>query len=167
MSQSRKIKALALDPRDGNFQRLTLQTAESTRGLELRPKFEALAPAVRACCVLRAACAYVAPSCVLRVTDRGPCIDLQDQALIFEEFRQTADSRGREGTGLGLAMVKKLVELQGGTVRVESRRGEGSTFGVRLPLRPHRLAPARPARAALMDDDPTRLVLKSSLRAGL
>jgi signal transduction histidine kinase len=59
------------------------------------------------------------------------------QALVFEEFRQASGDhlRKSEGTGLGLALAKRFVELHGGTIRVESTPGEGSTFAFVLPQR--------------------------------
>ncbi len=70
------------------------------------------------------------------VTDTGIGIAPQDQALVFEEFRQVgADYTTKvEGTGLGLALTKKLVELHGGRIWVESDKGKGSTFTFTLPL---------------------------------
>src|SRR6185436_8218685 len=54
---------------------------------------------------------------------------------VFQEFRQTTDgARQAEGTGLGLALVKRFVELHDGHVHLESARGRGSTFTVVLPL---------------------------------
>jgi signal transduction histidine kinase/HAMP domain-containing protein len=72
------------------------------------------------------------------VTDTGIGVAAEDQALIFEEFRQAStDHAGkREGTGLGLALTKKLVELHGGTIAVKSELGTGSTFTFTLPVRP-------------------------------
>jgi len=71
------------------------------------------------------------------VRDEGIGIDPENHAVIFEEFRQVDGSARREfgGTGLGLALVKKFVELQGGHIRVASAPGEGSTFSFSLPVR--------------------------------
>ncbi|MGZ3461355.1 MAG: sensor histidine kinase, partial [Archangium sp.] len=71
----------------------------------------------------------------LVVRDHGPGIPPEQQRRIFERF-QKAPARGekREGFGLGLYIVRQLVDAHGGTVRVESREGEGATFTVELPL---------------------------------
>jgi signal transduction histidine kinase/CRP-like cAMP-binding protein len=70
------------------------------------------------------------------VTDSGIGIPAAHLERIFEEFEQVTHPAvgGQEGTGLGLAMVKKLVEMQGGTVHVASVVGEGSTFSFTIPL---------------------------------
>ena len=70
------------------------------------------------------------------VADTGIGIAPEDQAAVFEEFRQvgTADKKA-EGTGLGLALSRKFIELHGGKIWVTSRLGEGSTFTFTLPLR--------------------------------
>jgi signal transduction histidine kinase len=72
------------------------------------------------------------------VSDSGIGIASEDQAAIFEEFRQVGTDyvRKREGTGLGLALTRRFVELHGGTLRVESELGKGSTFTFTLPERP-------------------------------
>jgi signal transduction histidine kinase/DNA-binding response OmpR family regulator/ligand-binding sensor domain-containing protein len=71
------------------------------------------------------------------VIDRGIGISAEHQKVIFDEFRQldTATSRTYGGTGLGLSLVKKFVELQRGTVALKSEVGAGSEFTFTLPLR--------------------------------
>jgi len=70
------------------------------------------------------------------VADSGIGIAPEDQALVFEEFRQVGNDRVRqaEGTGLGLALAKRFVELHGGTIRLDSALGRGSTFTLVLPI---------------------------------
>jgi signal transduction histidine kinase len=74
----------------------------------------------------------------ISVSDTGIGIALEDQPKIFEEFRQVgSDSMHKtEGTGLGLTLAKKFVELHGGRIWVESEVGKGSTFSFTLPDRP-------------------------------
>jgi signal transduction histidine kinase len=68
------------------------------------------------------------------VADTGPGIAVEDLKRIFEEFQQTeAGLQQREGTGLGLALSKRLVELHGGRIWVDSKLGRGSTFVFTLP----------------------------------
>jgi signal transduction histidine kinase/signal transduction protein with GAF and PtsI domain len=70
------------------------------------------------------------------VCDTGIGIAPEDQALVFEEFRQVGrdGTRKAEGTGLGLALTKRFVELHGGAIRLDSTPGRGSTFSFTLPL---------------------------------
>jgi signal transduction histidine kinase len=71
------------------------------------------------------------------VRDNGPGIAPEDQERIFEEFQQAAAGREqREGTGLGLALSRRLVELHGGHIWVDSEVGKGSTFTFTLPVPP-------------------------------
>ena len=71
---------------------------------------------------------------LVAVTDTGPGIATDDQARIFEEFQQADHgAEQREGTGLGLALSKRLAELHGGRIWVESEPGKGSTFTFTLP----------------------------------
>jgi PAS domain S-box-containing protein len=72
----------------------------------------------------------------LLVRDRGIGIDPADQPQIFERFERAVSSRNYGGLGLGLYIVKRIVEAHGGTIRVESKAGEGAAFVVELPLRP-------------------------------
>ena len=78
----------------------------------------------------------------LSVHDTGIGIRPEHQETIFEEFRQldTGGERTQEGTGLGLAVSRRLVEAHRGRIWVESRYGRGSTFHVMLPLAPQRPA---------------------------
>jgi len=70
------------------------------------------------------------------VRDTGVGIAPEDQQAVFEEFRQVGASAAKqEGTGLGLALCRKFIELHGGTIWVTSELGQGSTFTFRLPVR--------------------------------
>jgi signal transduction histidine kinase len=70
---------------------------------------------------------------VIAVHDTGIGIGADDLDKIFEEFYQVGASRTQEGTGLGLALTRRLVELHGGQLTVESEPGVGSTFTVTIP----------------------------------
>ncbi|HEY4640022.1 MAG TPA: response regulator, partial [Thermoanaerobaculia bacterium] len=101
----------------------------------------------------------------ISVRDRGIGIDPKNHDVIFEEFRQIDGSARRQfgGTGLGLALVKKFVQLQGGWVRVDSAPGHGSTFSFTLPIQSRaavvsripELVPAeqRAERVLVVEDD--------------
>ena len=71
------------------------------------------------------------------VIDTGVGIAPEDQEAVFEEFRQvgTADKKV-EGTGLGLTLCRKFIELHGGKIWVKSQLGQGSTFTFTVPVRP-------------------------------
>jgi len=69
------------------------------------------------------------------VTDTGVGIAPEDQEAIFEEFRQVGTAAKKvEGTGLGLALCRKFVELHGGKIRGQSEVGRGSTFTFTIPV---------------------------------
>jgi signal transduction histidine kinase len=74
----------------------------------------------------------------ISVTDTGIGIAPENQELIFEEFRQVGGdyAHKREGTGLGLTLARKFVELHGGRLWVKSQPGQGSTFTFSIPERP-------------------------------
>jgi signal transduction histidine kinase len=76
------------------------------------------------------------------VRDTGPGIAAADQAKLFQEFQQSdnAITRKRGGIGLGLAISKRIVEMHGGKIWVESQPGAGSTFAFTLPVRVERQA---------------------------
>jgi PAS domain S-box-containing protein len=103
----------------------------------------------------------------ISVSDSGIGISRPNMAKLFQAFSQIDSSLARkfEGTGLGLAMVKQLAELHGGTVAVTSSEGEGARFAVWLPLRKgvpadvtpppgnHAVPTASPRRTALVIED--------------
>ncbi|MDB5098546.1 MAG: histidine kinase [Cyanobacteria bacterium RYN_339] len=71
----------------------------------------------------------------MSVTDTGSGIDVTDLVMVFERFKQAGDGHHRKrGTGLGLPITKRLVELHGGTISLMSEVGKGSTFTFTLPI---------------------------------
>jgi CheY-like chemotaxis protein len=110
----------------------------------------------------------------LLVQDNGVGIPEELQARVLEPYYTT---KGDEGTGLGLSIVNDLVGESGGTIAVESRPGEGTTFEVLLPLGGHEAQnrPARPDQppaaawsgpALVVEDDPwTRTAVSQLLEA--
>ena len=79
-------------------------------------------------------------SAVLEVTDNGPGISPDAQEHVFDRFYRGDPAREGSGTGLGLALVRSIVNLHRGGIRVVSALGEGSCFRVVLPLAPNRSA---------------------------
>lgn len=71
---------------------------------------------------------------IFTITDEGIGIAEEDKNRIFERFFKADKSRSREGNGLGLVLVKKIVELSNGKITFDSKLGEGSTFVVELPI---------------------------------
>jgi signal transduction histidine kinase len=78
---------------------------------------------------IRVSCAADAAGVRVVVADDGPGIEPGDLPRLFEPFVTTR----REGTGLGLATVQRILDAHGGTIEVESAPGRGATFTVRLP----------------------------------
>jgi len=72
----------------------------------------------------------------IEIRDHGVGIPAKDLERIFERFYRVDPGRAREtgGTGLGLSIVRHVAQNHGGTVLVDSREGEGSTFTLELPL---------------------------------
>ncbi len=114
----------------------------------------------------------------IEVTDTGVGIREEDLPRLFREFERMEESSQRktEGTGLGLALTKRLVELHGGTIRVESKPGAGSKFTVSLPAfggrsggkDADRVVPDAPGEAPILvvDDDPAAAeLIANPLRA--
>ena len=93
----------------------------------------------------------------LSVTDTGTGIAPEDQAVIFDEFRQVGEIGERQaGTGLGLALARRLVEAHGGEIELESALGEGSRFTVTLPQPAGLRAAAAAAGGETVEDDGDR-----------
>ncbi len=129
------------------------------------------------------ACAEDEDLVSISVTDTGIGIRAEDQAVVFEEFRQVEGGKDstQEGTGLGLAITKRLVEQQGGKISLVSELGKGSRFSFTLPAgaktktsapaavsttAPHRAAVAegrKPLVLVVDDEGPSRELLASYL----
>jgi signal transduction histidine kinase/CheY-like chemotaxis protein len=108
----------------------------------------------------------------ITVWDTGIGIAPEDQARIFEEFQQVGglDGRQREGTGLGLALARRFVELHGGRLSVESAVGQGSHFTFTLPARTTPAIEAisevvKPTDAAMERERPVVLVVEDDPQA--
>jgi signal transduction histidine kinase len=78
----------------------------------------------------------------IAISDTGVGIAPEDEARVFEEFTQGRGGVAQEGTGLGLTLSRKFVELHGGQLWVKSEVGKGSTFSFTLPLPPSTVTPA-------------------------
>jgi two-component system sensor histidine kinase KdpD len=77
---------------------------------------------------------------ITSVADRGYGIDDLEHALIFDKFYRGQSQRFRvQGTGMGLAIVKAIVEGHGGRIQVTSQPGQGSVFSFGLPLAPQKV----------------------------
>jgi len=94
------------------------------------------------------------------VKDTGVGIPLEDRERIFESFQQGGRGASREeGTGLGLTLSRRIVELLGGRMWLESEVGVGSTFGFSIPVRRRRskiqrdLEPPASASIVVIEDD--------------
>ncbi len=71
---------------------------------------------------------------VISVLDNGPGIDAAGMATLFHKFERLEQREAHEGLGLGLYIVRELVNAHGGRVAVESLPGKGSCFSVYLPI---------------------------------
>ncbi len=92
----------------------------------------------------------------LAIQDEGPGIRREDVGRLFAPFGRVAQSAGAKGTGLGLAMVKRLVDLMGGAVGVESEPGAGSTFWIQFPRADRPAVPAPVVAGASMVNSPAQ-----------
>jgi PAS domain S-box-containing protein len=100
-------------------------------------------------------CADDERAVVLSVVDSGAGIPSSELPRLFERFHQVPGTHGRsaEGSGIGLALVRELVELHGGDIRVDSTLDRGTTFTVRLPLGSDHLTPELLAPAGETPDE--------------
>lgn len=101
-------------------------------------------------CYIEVSLTILEESIIIKVKDSGEGIEERDLSNIFKRFYQSENS-GSGGTGIGLALVEKIVDLHRGTIGVESKKGEGSTFSVQLPIGDETLV-CKPAEESL---DPT------------
>ena len=85
---------------------------------------------------MRLLCSGRSDSALLEVKDNGPGIAADTLEHIFDRFYRGDPAREGSGTGLGLALVRSIVQLHQGQIRVSSTLGEGSSFQVTLPLAP-------------------------------
>ena len=113
---------------------------------------------------------------IIRIKDTGPGMTQEEQKLIFEEFTRLSSHSSVEGTGLGLTITLKLIQLLGGKMQLDSESGKGSCFTIFLPLhKPDKttISPAAKPKSIpvlkdklnvlLVDDDPLQLEMSSGL----
>ncbi|HMB99707.1 MAG TPA: ATP-binding protein [Flavobacteriaceae bacterium] len=79
---------------------------------------------------------------IIKVSDTGKGIEKANLIQVFDRHFKTYDVRGEEGSGIGLALTKELVELMEGDIKVESKEGTGSVFSVKLPIKNEALSTA-------------------------
>ena len=91
---------------------------------------------------------------VVEIQDHGCGMTEEAQKRIFDKFYQADKSRKQEGVGLGLSLVKRIVDMMGGTITVTSAVNEGSTFRVELPVSPPRHHHVEPLHAENNKEEP-------------
>jgi signal transduction histidine kinase len=95
---------------------------------------------------------------VVAIEDRGIGIPAKDLDQLFERYHRGSNVSGIVGTGVGLYLVKMVVDLHGGSIAVKSKEGEGARFTVRLPIKPPaQIAAIAPADAASASVEETQL----------
>ena len=122
---------------------------------------------------------YESRKLVISITDTGKGMDTADCERIFQEFTRLPGAQGEEGFGLGLSIVRMLVQLLEGTIEVESELGKGSTFTLRIPIYPVTIdmketiettetssvqkGKIAPLHVLLIDDDRIQLTLTAAM----
>jgi two-component system, OmpR family, sensor kinase len=96
---------------------------------------------------------------VVTIADHGIGIPASDLDRLFERYHRGSNVSGIVGTGVGLYLVKMVVDLHGGSIAVESREGEGARFTVRLPVKPpSQIEVLSPAQATTSSPDEAQLI---------
>jgi two-component system, OmpR family, sensor kinase len=96
---------------------------------------------------------------VVAIEDHGIGIPAKDLDQLFERYHRGSNVSGIVGTGVGLYLVKMVVDLHGGSIAVTSKEGEGSRFTVRLPIKPSaQIAATAPADAEPASVEETQLI---------
>jgi two-component system phosphate regulon sensor histidine kinase PhoR len=108
------------------------------------------------------------PEVWIAVRDRGIGIDVPEQKHIFEKFYRVDDrlSRKVEGSGLGLSIVQHVANAHRGSIEVESARGQGSTFTLKLPIPPAGSLPQRSSHPPKPSKSPGTPKVAASLPGG-
>lgn len=119
---------------------------------------------------------YVSSRLIVSVSDTGKGMSAEEQETIFKEFTRLPGAQGEEGFGLGLSIVRKIVDLLQGNIRLESAPGAGSCFTIDIPLYPVAHVdgdnkevdepapePARKLRILVIDDDRIQLELTAAM----
>jgi signal transduction histidine kinase len=96
---------------------------------------------------------------VVAIEDHGIGIPARDLDRLFERYHRGSNVSGIVGTGVGLYLVKMVVDLHGGSIAVKSKEGEGTRFTVRLPIKPPaQIAAIAPADEASASVEETQLI---------
>lgn len=159
---SLQVSAGAAPPQDARFDLLKLRQIAInllSNAVRYTPQGE-----------VRAVLGWQGAGLLLEVSDTGLGMDAASRVQVFKPFNRGAQ-HGVRGAGLGLSIVQRLVDRLGGSLTLESRVGEGSTFRVALPPLPAAELPTAPGRQAasalIVDDDPDIALLLELLLSDL
>ena len=96
---------------------------------------------------------------MVAIEDHGIGVPASDLDRLFERYHRGSNVSGIVGTGVGLYLVKMVVDLHGGSIAVKSKEGEGTRFTVRLPIKPRaQIAAIAPVDAASASVEETQLI---------